>query len=253
MYELIASAPAGTHLISTGEMMPCLVQMMFGWPTTTGDGYKVTGEYIFRDVAGQHFVLYDWKQSAYFYKKEGELRSSFWTREHGTISLGSSGTACQSAPFIRWLEKRIMQHLESLPVGSFDEICTALRMWPDYAWSDNAARRSLQRRRFELMHEQYEAFIESKNWVQAERWGECLHQDILLGVHRLPWGRGTLEWKRFCRRFRKVQRRKAWSKREWSRFIFPRKLYQHKPHQYQTGWFLEKKCKCERCANAESV
>ncbi len=59
------------------EVSPAAVVKRFG-PPATGDGLKISGEYVFVDGDGQPFVVHDWKATSLWaegYPSPGE----YWT------------------------------------------------------------------------------------------------------------------------------------------------------------------------------
>jgi hypothetical protein len=58
------------------EVVPALIVKRFG-PPAKGDGYKVSGEYVFVDVNGEPFVVHDWKSTS-LWDKSFPGPEEFW-------------------------------------------------------------------------------------------------------------------------------------------------------------------------------
>ena len=85
---------------------------MFG-PPPEGDGYKVSGNYVLTDDAGNVFTVYDWKATSLFDDDAGEggwpgppTPEEFWAnRNRATLHIGGrKGKGFEA--FRRWLLER---------------------------------------------------------------------------------------------------------------------------------------------------
>lgn len=65
-FELNQTADAaGTHRIGEIQLPPKRLVDVFGMPGE-GDGYKVSGLFVFSDTAGNIYTVYDWKATSLY-------------------------------------------------------------------------------------------------------------------------------------------------------------------------------------------
>jgi hypothetical protein len=91
----------GTHLQDSIMVAPQALVAAFGEPGES-DGYKVSGEYVFRSDEGEVFTLYDWKMTT-LYDGENTLRpSDLWDLE-SPIQFNIGGNT-GAGEFKEWLQ-----------------------------------------------------------------------------------------------------------------------------------------------------
>ena len=98
---------AGTSLVEEVELAPAFLVSRFG-PPMRGDGYRVTGRYLFSDGVGGLFTVYDYKStSSYFGDDEGALEpEEFWESDDDQeFSVGGHGDYLDGSAmsFVAWL------------------------------------------------------------------------------------------------------------------------------------------------------
>jgi hypothetical protein len=91
MFKLSQEADAvGTSLACCVNIAPAKLVKLFGKPQEM-DGYKVSGEYLFTDDAGNVFTVYDWKSTS-LYSSEYMKPSKLWAMtEPWEIHIGAAG------------------------------------------------------------------------------------------------------------------------------------------------------------------
>lgn len=108
MWHVDRTADAdGTSLLEEAEVVPAFLVSRFG-PPSLGDGYRVTGYYVFTDSHGQVFTVYDFKSTAAYLGEEDCALSpiEFWKSEFmHELSIGGLGTYGDGSAkgFIAWL------------------------------------------------------------------------------------------------------------------------------------------------------
>ena len=106
-------------LIGYIEASPAELVRLFGKPSET-DGYKVSGEYLFK-IDGTYVTLYDWKMTS-LYDADYISPESFWrSDERYTFHVGASKTEHPSDT-IYWLlsfiqNKRLQKALKEVSNG----------------------------------------------------------------------------------------------------------------------------------------
>lgn len=68
---------SGTYKIGSVRLVPSKLIKMFG-PPLSGDGYKVSGEYVFKSEDGKPFTVYDWKQTTLYDQENLYTNVGFW-------------------------------------------------------------------------------------------------------------------------------------------------------------------------------
>lgn len=94
----------GTFLLEEIDLAPAFLTEWFGTPQP-GDGYRVTGIFIFTSDCGEVFTVYDYKSSREFLGDDDGALSvdEFWdSREDAEFSIG--GRAGDATQFRDWLE-----------------------------------------------------------------------------------------------------------------------------------------------------
>jgi hypothetical protein len=94
----------GTSFKDSIHVAPQALIAAFGEPVKS-DGYKVSGEYVFRNDEGEVFTVYDWKMTT-LYDGENTLRPhDLWDLE-SPIEFHIGGKTGAGA-FIEWLKRRV--------------------------------------------------------------------------------------------------------------------------------------------------
>jgi hypothetical protein len=107
MYNLLRTTDL-TGITEMGEfdVPPAIIVKRFG-PPGAGDGYKISGQYVFVDTNGEPFVVHDWKSTTLW---DGGLGTpeDFWASEEPqemTVSTRDLDTEVFVAWFLRELEE----------------------------------------------------------------------------------------------------------------------------------------------------
>ena len=108
MFKLSSSTDT-TGITGMGEVEipPALVVRRFGAPSE-GDGYKVSGEFVFVDHNGEPFVVHDWKSTS-LWDESFRSPEHFWSSEEPEeliISTRDVGTAEFENWFLQQLEQQ---------------------------------------------------------------------------------------------------------------------------------------------------
>jgi hypothetical protein len=90
------------------EVPPALVVRRFGAPSE-GDGYKVSGEFVFVDRNGEPFVVHDWKATS-FWDERFPSAEDFWASEEPE-ELSVSTRDLDTAEFEQWFLEQLGQEL----------------------------------------------------------------------------------------------------------------------------------------------
>ena len=100
MFQLSPSSDTtGITEMGEVEVSPALIAKLFGFPAK-GDGYKVSGEYVFVDSNGNPFVVHDWKCTS-LWDNNFPTPEKFWTSvEPAELSISSPDLDTQE--FQRW-------------------------------------------------------------------------------------------------------------------------------------------------------
>ena len=107
MFRLAPSTDTtGITIMSEIEVAPALLVRRFGAPAA-GDGYKVSGEYVFVDSAGEPFVVHDWK-STNLWEKELLSPEQFWASQE-PAELCVSSRDQETGEFERWFLARLRE------------------------------------------------------------------------------------------------------------------------------------------------
>ena len=94
----------GTCRQSEINVAPARLIELFGEPGES-DGYKVSGEYVFVNEAGDVFTLYDWKYTTLYNPEYGVHPELFWGGTKPVqFNIGGNGNA---ADFVKWLSNKI--------------------------------------------------------------------------------------------------------------------------------------------------
>lgn len=80
MFHLAPSTDAtGITTMREIDVAPASLVRRFGWPAIS-DGYKVSGQYVFADQAGQPYVVHDWKSTS-LWEADFPTPDEFWTSD----------------------------------------------------------------------------------------------------------------------------------------------------------------------------
>ena len=102
----------GTHLQDSIMVAPQALVAAFGEPGES-DGYKVSGEYVFRSDEGEVFTLYDWKMTT-LYDGANTLRPhDLWDLE-SPIEFHIGGNT-GAGEFKEWLQFQLAEPDEDPP------------------------------------------------------------------------------------------------------------------------------------------
>ena len=86
-YDLVG----GTCLQSHIAVKPVHLIWVFGKPLE-GDGYKVSGEYVFKHRSGEVITLYDWKNTNLYDPEISLMPNDFWTsNKNYEFHIGAKG------------------------------------------------------------------------------------------------------------------------------------------------------------------
>ena len=77
-----------TYRIESIEIAPKILVEFFGNPLEA-DGYKVSGEYCFKDENNNIFTIYDWKETN-LYDEDNPSKECFWSFD-GKVEFGIGG------------------------------------------------------------------------------------------------------------------------------------------------------------------
>lgn len=104
MFQLNNDADVnGTCRQSEIMAAPTRLIELFGQPIEC-DGYKVSGEYVFENSAGDVFTLYDWKYTT-LYCQYGMSPEAFWSQTTPVqFNIGGRGSA---SSFVQWLQNKL--------------------------------------------------------------------------------------------------------------------------------------------------
>jgi hypothetical protein len=86
------------------EVAPALIVRRFGLPAK-GDGYKVSGEYVFEDLHGNLFVVHDWKSTSLWDSNFPEPED-FWATVE-PVELSISTHDLETEEFKQWLLQQL--------------------------------------------------------------------------------------------------------------------------------------------------
>jgi len=105
MFKLSPSADtSGITEMGEAEVPPARLVRRFGTPSR-GDGYKVSGEYVFVDSDGEPFVVHDWKSTS-LWDESFPTSEEFWAGEEPQ-ELSVSTRDLDTEGFERWLLDRL--------------------------------------------------------------------------------------------------------------------------------------------------
>lgn len=94
----------GATIMATLQMAPALLVQRFGDPMP-GDGYKVSGEFLFASTSGEAFAVHDWLSTT-LYTGTGPTPDQFWaSTEELEICVSSVDIDCTN--FVEWLANQI--------------------------------------------------------------------------------------------------------------------------------------------------
>ena len=71
---------SGTSNIGEIDTIPSKLVIKFG-PPMSGDGHKVSGEYVFENKDGRPITLYDWKWTTLYDESNPFTSVGFWMRD----------------------------------------------------------------------------------------------------------------------------------------------------------------------------
>lgn len=94
----------GITIMGEVEVVPADVVRCFGKPSP-GDGYKISGEFVFASDRDEVFVLHDWISTRLFYG-EGLSPLEFWAFE-SPIELSISSLDLDTTRFANWLQEQL--------------------------------------------------------------------------------------------------------------------------------------------------
>ena len=94
----------GITIMGETTLVPADVVKRFG-PPTSGDGYKISGEYAFLNEKDEAFVLHDWHSTNLMYDT-APTPEEFWA---GTepVEFSISSMDLDVAAFVRWLRSEV--------------------------------------------------------------------------------------------------------------------------------------------------
>lgn len=106
-YKLAKSGESrldGATIMATAPISPALLVQRFGEPNS-GDGYKISGEFVFINDCREVFALHDWLSTT-LYTESGLTPAEFWasTEEHD-FCVSSLDLDCTD--FLEWLGNEI--------------------------------------------------------------------------------------------------------------------------------------------------
>jgi hypothetical protein len=86
------------------EFPPAQIVARFG-PPRAGDGYKISGEYVFADAEGRVFALHDWKSTS-LWEAGLPTPDEFWASP-APAELSLSSRDLPTADFEAWLHTEL--------------------------------------------------------------------------------------------------------------------------------------------------
>lgn len=90
-YELTTEWQSGSLQGYIKPVAPSLLVKLFGQPEEA-DGYKVSGEYSFKNEEGKIFRLYDWKWTSLYHGEDEITPEEFWASDEPyEFHVGSEG------------------------------------------------------------------------------------------------------------------------------------------------------------------
>ena len=99
----------GTSLQSYIAIKPVHLVWTFGKPLEA-DGYKVSGEYVFKHRSGQMITLYDWKNTNLYDPEISLMPNDFWTsNKNYEFHIGAHGMGIVD-DFQEWCPLEIRKH-----------------------------------------------------------------------------------------------------------------------------------------------
>jgi hypothetical protein len=108
---------------------------VFGHPRP-GDGYKVSGEFVFADAAAEVFTIYDWKATSLYFGSCAPTPEEFWTNDEPfDFSVGATADAGR---FLDWLVGKVNDYCDRRQklIDRIDNILVAKGLDPSVFWSD---------------------------------------------------------------------------------------------------------------------
>jgi hypothetical protein len=99
----------GVTQVDEIEVAPVFVVRRFGSPTK-GDGYKVSGEYIFVDLNGKPFIVHDWKSTS-LWDKHFPDPEEFWA-SFDPVELSISSHDLDTEEFKSWFFQQLTEREE---------------------------------------------------------------------------------------------------------------------------------------------
>jgi hypothetical protein len=94
----------GITIMGEVEVVPADVVRCFGKPSP-GDGYKISGEFVFTNDRGEVFVLHDWLSTKLYYG-EGLSPVEFWALTLPQ-ELNISSLDLNTTQFANWLQEQL--------------------------------------------------------------------------------------------------------------------------------------------------
>ena len=104
MPEGNATDKTGIRIVREVEAAPGMVVRRFGAPSE-GDGFKVSGEYVFVNQQGEPFVVHDWK-STNLWDESFPTPEGFWRNEE-PVELCIGSRDLETAEFERWFFQQL--------------------------------------------------------------------------------------------------------------------------------------------------
>jgi hypothetical protein len=106
-YRLVKSGELrldGATIMATVPIAPALLVQRFGEPSP-GDGYKISGEFVFINDSGEAFALHDWLSTT-LYTESGLTPAEFWaSTDEMELHVSSPDKDCTS--FLEWVANQL--------------------------------------------------------------------------------------------------------------------------------------------------
>jgi len=106
-YRLVKSGELrldGATIVATVPIAPAILIQHFGEPSP-GDGYKISGEFVFINDGGDVFALHDWLSTT-LYTNSGRTPAEFWASTE-EMELHVSSADKDGTGFLEWLANQI--------------------------------------------------------------------------------------------------------------------------------------------------